>query len=180
MKTYSFTRSALLGLVISVLSVGGFVVLSHWLGQYVALKLVTVFAAGSYGAYLMQVSQVRTGRLVVPIAWFVLSTALLWLSDPITVMFGQTACIWLVRTLYVQTSALASVADAVLGACSIGAAIWALQSSNLLLAFWSFFLVQSLSVWIPRQRPRKSVHSDQAFQAAAKNAEAALRRITTP
>ncbi len=178
MNRHTFTVSALVGLALAVLGVGGFVVLSYWFGQALALKLAIAATAGLYCAYLMQASPVKTGRIVIPIVWSIGTGASFFLVDTATMMLVQTAWIWLIRSLYLHTRLLASFLDAGLSLCAIGIALWALNNSNLLMAFWSYFLVQSLATWIPQQRARQSTQSDQDFANAAKNAQAALRRMT--
>ena len=172
------SNSACVGFVLSLLGAGALYVLSWWWGNLVALKLVTILMAGGYCAYLMHRSTVKTGRVVVPVLWLVTTACLFSFAGPASMIAVQTAFIWAVRSLYFHSGILASGADAILSLCAVGFGAWALHNSNALLAFWSFFLIQSLAVWIPQLHQPTPDDADQKFSTAAANAHEALKRIT--
>jgi hypothetical protein len=179
MKSLSFSSSAIAGFALSLLGVGALYALSWWSGHHVALKLVTILLAGGYCAYLMHRSTVKTGHVVVPAIWLVTTVCLFSFVSPAAMIAVQTAFIWIIRSLYFHSGILASGADALLSVCALGIGTWALQNSNWFLAFWSFFLIQSLAVWIPQLRRSSSLDAEQKFSTAAAHAHDALRRITS-
>ena len=67
---------------------------------------------------------------------------------------------------------------------SVAAAVWALQhTGSIWLSLWSFFLMQSLFVFVPTrgsstQSTTADLLTESGFNKAYRSAEAALRRIS--
>ncbi len=181
MNKFTFTCSAWVGFILSIIGVGGLTVLTLFLPSHTAMQIIVCLIAGLYAAYLMHCSKAKSGRLLTPILWLFVSAVSFYTADLLTFALMQASFIWLVRCLYFHAGVLPALVDAALTLCSFGVAIWALGNSNWMLAFWSFFLVQSLSVWIPQPRTpaRDRHHTTDDFARAAANAEAALKRITS-
>ena len=91
--------------------------------------------------------------------------------------------LWLLRSLYFYSSAMAALLDLGLTSLALCAALWAAQSTNsVFLTIWCFFLVQAVFPVIPSSlRPASTEHRNREnwkFSRAQRSAEAALRRIS--
>jgi hypothetical protein len=116
-----------------------------------ALALTLAALGLAYLLYLLGRSPERAGRLVMVSAWAAV-TALAWgLSPgPWTQLAVQTGSVWLVRSLYFQSSPSGALLDLGLATLGLAAALWAGgHSGSLLLAIWCFFLVQAPFTAIP-------------------------------
>jgi membrane protein implicated in regulation of membrane protease activity len=92
--------------------------------------------------------------------------------------------IWLVRSLYFYNSIFSAFIDLVMTSMSLVVALWALTTSgSIFLSFWSFFLVQGLFVYIPKNfvRNKKTEGSqelhDDRFEYAHHAAEVAVAKL---
>ena len=181
MNKLTFTSNVWTGLFLAVLGVGGITVLAVFLPELTALKIVMCLVAGLYAAYIMACSEAKVGRLLTPAAWLVVTAITFHTTNLVAFTVVQVGFIWLVRCLYFHVGILAAVIDAVLTMCSVGVGIWALASRNWMLALWSFFLMQSLAVWIPQTGNYKNQISrtEHDFAQASANANAALKKITS-
>ncbi|MEJ2692955.1 MAG: hypothetical protein P8166_07825 [Candidatus Thiodiazotropha sp.] len=161
--------------------------------------LTTVFAGGFvlrlliagmgllYVLYLLQRSGEKVGRITAPAVWLLIASALglLGLSLPFYLM-AHLGIVWLIRSLYFYSSLFSALADLGLVLFGVAAAAWALvETGNLFLSFWSFFLVQALFALIPNswKRSGKPVESaagaEDRFLLAHRAAEAALTKLST-
>ena len=173
-------------------------------GSAVFIILTSVFAGGSvfrliiaglgfaYVLYLLSRSQERVGRLTVISVWLIVA-ACAWLLAPSLLIYISIhlVALWLIRSLYFYSSVLSALTDLGLTGFSLIAAIWAwFSSDSLFLAFWCFFLVQALSVLIPRQWSKASgkrkqsagsvrLADDDHFETAYEAAETALRKLSS-
>ena len=181
MNKLNFSNSAWTGLITAVLGSGGLTVLAVLLPELTALKIVMSLVAGLYATYIMACSEAKVGRLLTPVAWLVVTAITFHTTNLMAFAVIQVGFIWLVRCLYFHVGIVAAVIDAVLSMCSVGVGIWALASSNWMLALWSFFLVQSLAVWIPQTGTGKNQISrpEHDFAQASANANAALKKLTS-
>ena len=181
MNTLNFSNGAWTGLILAALGVGGLTVLAVFLTELTALKIVTCLVTGLYAAYIMTCSEAKVGRLLMPVAWLVVTATTFHATSLMAFAVVQVGFIWLVRCLYFHVGVLAAGIDAVLTMCSFGVGIWALESSNWMLALWSFFLMQSLAVWIPQtgNDKNKPGPTQNNFAQASANANAALKKITS-
>lgn len=181
MNKFNFKRSAWVGFILSIVGVGGLTVLTLFLPYFTALQIIVCLIAGLYAAWIMQCSDAKSGRLLTPVLWLVVSAVSFYTADLLTFTLIQAGFIWFVRCLYIHAGILPALVDVALTLCSLGVGIWALGNSNWMLAFWSFFLMQSLAVWIPQagESTGDKVHTTNDFARAAANAEAALKKINT-
>jgi hypothetical protein len=144
--------------------------------------LVALLALG-YVLYLLRRAPARAGRVTALAAWAG-AAALLWLSAPSLALFVllQVGMIWLLRSLFFHAGPLAALGDLGLSALALGSGLWAfLHTGSLLLALWSFFLVQALFVALPQgatRRPDPTPAADR-FELAHRAAEAAVRRLAS-
>jgi hypothetical protein len=161
--------------------------------------LTTVFASGFvlrlliagmgllYVLYLLQRSGEKVGRITTLAIWLVMASALwlLGLSLPLYLM-AHLGIVWLIRSLYFFSSLFSALADLGLVLFGVTAAAWALlETGNLFLSFWSFFLVQALFAAIPSSWKRSDKPAARArgtedrFLLAHRAAEAALAKLST-
>ncbi|MFK7955155.1 MAG: hypothetical protein AB8B96_03595 [Lysobacterales bacterium] len=88
---------------------------------------------------------------------------------------------WLIRCALLHRNLTALLGDSVLLATGVAAAVWAFESSgSIVLALWSFFLVQALLPWLPvaGKHRLQDPHSPQSqFDQANRRADQALRRL---
>ena len=144
--------------------------------------LVGLLALG-YVLYLLRRAPARAGRVTALAAWGG-AAALSWFAAPSLTLFvlAQVGVIWLLRSLFFHAGPLAALGDLGLSALALGSGLWAfLHTGSLLLALWSFFLVQALFVALPQgaaQRPRQAPAVDR-FELAHRAAEAAVQRLAS-
>jgi hypothetical protein len=122
----------------------------------------------------------RVGRLASMAGLVLLAAALLLLNPPLWLwLVTLTVWLWLMRSLLVHHRLLAATVDGLLSALALAAAVTAFtHSASVFLALWSFFLVQSLYVFIPdRTTTAPDVPAEDPFQLAERNARHALRRL---
>ncbi|MEW8659068.1 MAG: hypothetical protein AB2603_12150 [Candidatus Thiodiazotropha endolucinida] len=140
-----------------------------------------------YVIYLLRRSGEKVGRLTSVSVWLA-AAVVIWLMGlalPLYLM-AHLGLVWLIRSLYFYSSLISALADLALVLFGLAASVWALlQTGNLFLGVWSFFLVQALFVFIPNTWKRASKQAttvdstDDGFQLAHRTAEAALAKIST-
>ncbi len=152
------------------------------LGPAPGFKLAVGTTCTLYAGYIMWCCQPRIGRLVVPLLWVGGSALCLLLDSLLTFATIQACMISVLRGLYLHTTIPALLLDLVLSLASVGFALWGLGDGNFVLAFWCFYLVQGLAVFIPGKTGPGSGHNDQThrqtFCAAAATARQAFKQIT--
>lgn len=167
--------SALFGILTAVFA-GGFV-----------LRILIAIIGLFYVLYLLRRSSEKVGRITAFVIWLVTAVAiwLLGLSLPLYLM-AHLGLIWLTRLLYFYSSFISALLDLGLVLFGMAAASWAaLETGNVFLSIWSFFLVQALFAVIPKtwKRPGKSNAkeniADDRFQLAYRAAEAAVSKLST-
>lgn len=144
------------------------------------LRLLLPALAAACLLWLIVRHGARVGRLASMVGLVLLATALLLLNPPLWLwLMTLTVWLWLMRTLLVYHRLFAATVDGLLSALALAAAIIAFTHSNsLFLALWSFFLVQSLYVFIPDLTASAPVvPAEDPFQRAERNARHALRRL---
>jgi hypothetical protein len=161
MKIPSFLNGVLLALALSLSAAVGFAALTTVMFPGLVIRLL-IAGLGLIGAVA---------------AAFFSPSLLVYL----TVHVGM---VWLIRALYYTAGVLPALLDLGLSALALAAAVWAAgQTGSVFLAVWSFFLVQALFVVMPRSvrdpAPLKDGVRDDEFERAHRNAEAALRRLST-
>ena len=187
MSKPSFWRSVLLALALSIVGAVLHSVLAGIFGRGLSLRLVVLAVSAIYVLGLLHASPLRSGRVVAAIAWLVLAGLLLAFNPALVVwLILQTAFIWLLRGLQAYDSPIAAGIDALLCAFALSAAVaTAIHSHSLLLTLWSYFLVQALHVFVPRRlqphspAPTVAGSDSDDFDSAYRNAEMALRRLST-
>lgn len=164
----------------------GYAGLTTLVGPRVALGCLVAALGGAYVLHLLGRSEDRVGRIAVFAAWLAITLGVaLFVPGLAAALITQTLAISLVRTLYHHGAVLAGLADLVLSAFALSAAVWAgAETGSVFLSTWSFFLVQALHIAIPARfsRVREGGESDGAvdsFSRAARAADAAIRRIAT-
>lgn len=154
------------------------------LGVEVLRLLISLTGLG-YSIYLLGRSTGRTGRVTAIASWILLAGICWFLNIPLSLyLVLHLGAIWIIRSLYFYSSLLSALAD--LGLIGLGAssAIWAfIHTGSLFLAIWCFFLAQALFVFIPKRMPGRSSrpvkNTEDQFERAHSNAQAALHRLST-
>ncbi|PVV10938.1 MAG: hypothetical protein B6D77_07620 [gamma proteobacterium symbiont of Ctena orbiculata] len=173
-----------------VATIGGGVLFSALTTVFVTDFILRLLIAGMgllYVLYLLYRSGEKVGRFTSMSIWLVAAVGiwLMGLSLPIYLM-AHLGLVWLLRSLYFYSSLISALVDMGLVLFGLAAAVWAmLQTGNLFLSVWSFFLVQALFVFIPNtwQRSGKSINTvnvaEDRFQLAHRTAQAALTKLST-
>lgn len=182
MKGPSFLEGVLVALVAALAAAFSHGVLTLILPRGPALTLVTAGLGLGYLVYLLGRSRERAGRIVMVITWAMV-TALSWSLSPglWTQVLVQAGLIWLVRSLYHQSTPIGALLDLGLIAAGLAAALWAgANTGSLLLAVWCLFLVQAAFSAIP-DRPG-ATSSDAVgpdpFDLAQRAGELAIARLS--
>ncbi|MEW8693460.1 MAG: hypothetical protein AB2535_20695 [Candidatus Thiodiazotropha endolucinida] len=173
-----------------VATIGGGVLFSALTTVFVTdfvLRLLIAAMGLLYVIYLLRRSGEKVGRLTSVSVWLAAAVViwLMGLSLPFYLM-AHLGVVWLIRSLYFHSSLISALADMGLVLFGLATAVWALlQTGNLFLSVWSFFLVQALFVFIPNTWKRASKQAtavnstDDGFQLAHRTAEAALAKLST-
>lgn len=184
MKPIRFIHGVGMALVLSFFGSAIFASLASVMATGMLIKLLIALLGLAYIGFLLAHSRERVGRPTA-IAFWLSGSLLAWYFAPtlFTYTLVHLGMLWLLRSLYFYTSAMAAMLDLGLTSLAIYAALWASQSTHsVFLSVWCFFLVQAVFPAIPnslRSAPSKQ-HSDenQKFSRALRSAEAALRRIS--
>lgn len=144
-----------------------------------ALAFAITAVGLGYQGYLFSRAESRRGRLLTIVLWLSISVGALALgASAREFVLVQAGLIWLSRSLLLDRGIPALVLDGLLVAFGLAAALWAeFGSGSLLLALWSFFLVQALFPNIS-QRPNATPKMEKdPFDKSEAAAQAALRRL---
>lgn len=153
----------------------------------IVLRLIIALMGLLYLLYLLARSGEKIGR-VTSLATWLAAAALIWLMELNLAFYlmAHLGLIWLIRSLYFYSSLISALADLGLMLFGTAAAVWAiLESGNLSLGFWSFFLIQALFVVIPNSWKRSAAenrvanYEEDRFQHAYRIAETALTKLST-
>jgi len=148
-----------------------------------ALRIVIALASLAYVLYLLARSDARIGRVTTIAAWAAASAAAWWFLDSAALyLLAHAGIVWLVRSLYYHSSAIAALADLGLSVLALAAGVWsASRTGSVFAALWCFFLVQAAFVLIPVRLAKRSVRAQPAdrFDRAHRSAEDAVRRLST-
>lgn len=180
MKSPTFLHGALVALILAFASAVIFAAVGPVFGSAVTLRGIIALVGGAYVLYLLSSSRERAGRVVVPAVWSAAAAAFWWLLPGLLpFVLGHVGLIWLVRSLYHHSGVLRALGDLALSAFSLAAGLWALGTSSLFLAVWSFFLLQGLFVVLTESAgtPSDLTASGDDFQRARGAAEAALKNL---
>ena len=187
-KPTTLLREIGIGLILSILAAASMTIaLAFFPAAHVVRGVIAAVTFG-YACLTLARSSERIGRIVTMAAWL-LALGLAWWSGIGLAGFVAIHIImlWLVRALYVYARPIEAGIDLGLTVVAIGFASWAaLRTDSLLLATWSFFLIQAFHVYVPALARRcvepKATAADwddpnRRFADASKAADAALRRI---
>ena len=186
MNGLKFFHGVLAAFALAVVGSVLFATLAPLLGSAVALRALIAVLAFGYLLFLLKNAAERVGRITSVAFWGAAATALWWMSPPLGVyLLAHAGLLWLIRSLYFYSGLLPAVADLLLTGLSVAAGLWAAsRSGSFGLSVWTFFLVQSLFVLVPRVVPQPKAEkptqppADDSFQRAQRSAEAALRRLS--
>lgn len=187
MSRPTFPEGAAVALIAALFGSISFTVLPGLLGSASTLQLTVAALGLGYVLYLLGRTQERTGRVVALGAWLLFAGLGLFLvGDPLPYLAVHLGMVWLVRALYHQSGPLAALIDLTLNLLALAAGVWAfVHTSSTFLGIWTFFLVQALFVAIPSTDGRDLATNPtdggqpDPFQTAYRNAEAALRKLST-
>lgn len=183
MKRPTFLQGVVVAALLAGLSsvlVGG---LLPFISAGSVFRLVIPVLGFAYVGYLLSRSPHALGRVTTMTTWFVIAGTTWWLAPPVMLyLMIHVGLIWLVRVLYFYSGMIPAFMDLGLSALSVSALIWSVtRSGSVLLATWCFFLVQALFVAIPKTIAREaavdSTHSNDRFDRAHRQADAALRQL---
>jgi len=157
-----------------------FLALSTALDPTRALRLLLLVLAAAWLLWLTCRHPVKAGRLAAAAGLGIIALALQLLDPPLWLwLVTLTGWLWLTRSLLIHQRLLAASLDGLLSIVALAAAVAAAShSASWLLSMWSYFLVQSLYVFIPdRISPPTSEPAEDPFDRAERNALNALRRL---
>ena len=185
MKNATFNEGVAIALVSSIAVAAIFFTMSSLFLSDDLFRLLIAGVSFFYILYLFLRSKERTGRITVISIWFVLTIAsLIFVPSLILYICIQLLMIWILRSLYFYNSIFSALTDLALTAMSLIVAIWALSvSGSVFLAFWCFFLMQALFVFIPKyfiaKEKVESIHrpADDKFEHAYHVAEVAVSKL---
>lgn len=192
MKTPSFMNGAVLALAFSVAAAALFATLTMVIMPGVVMQWLIAGLGLAYTLYLLRQTTARIGRVTTVAAWCI-GTVATWVFSPSLAMtlIIHVGMVWIIRVLYFSNGALPALLDLGLSALALAAGVWAAgQTGSVLLAVWSFFLVQALFGSIPRslttqaltrratERGMRPGADEEPFERAHRNAEAAVRRLS--
>lgn len=184
MNRASFPHSVIAALALAVAGGLCFPLLSAFLAPPTALRLTLGLVAGGYVLHVLVSSEVNGGRVIVPVLWLFCAAGLAWSAPPMALFVSlHTVLLWLLRALFTHTRAITAMADVVLSALALGAAIaCARHTGSLALSLWTFFVIQALpSAVLPHDRDTAGASETRltaGFERACSRA-AALRRSQT-
>jgi hypothetical protein len=186
MNRPTFLEGVGVALTASIAGAAAYTTLSALTGGIGTLRPVIAGLALGYLIYLLVRTPVRVGRVTAFLAWCLAAVGL-WLAAPPLVLYLllHVGMLWLIRTLFFNSSLVSALADLALALLALAAGIWALvQTGSLLLGIWCFFLVQAGFVAIPpgpaARHPGRRPYQEDAFEHAHRIAEAALRKHSPP
>jgi hypothetical protein len=150
-------------------------------GSIMTLKGCVALLGISYLIFLMRTGQARIGLISTLLGWCVLAGVLLVCQAGLmTWILTQATGIWLFRCATRHGQVGTCLADLLLGAFAIAAAVATLlHSHSAVLSVWVYFLVQALHALIP-SRADSNITADATrsrFEQANHEAQQALRRL---
>ena len=186
MSRPSFVEGIVLALIVSIAASFSYAVMTWVLSGFGAVQLLITMISFSYVLYLLIRSDEKIGRVVVMCVWVFVACSVWVLDVPLSLFcLSHLMMTWIVRSLYYYASIVSSLIDFALISLSLLFSTWAFyQTGGVFISIWSFFLMQSLFVWIPVQiNPLKKTKSSKIngneFNQAFKNANVAIQKLTT-
>lgn len=187
MKAPDFLEGVGIAILAAVSGEMLFWMLPWFIGKWLASLLVMGLLSLSYVLYLLHRAAEKTGRITLLACWVLGScTAGVLHISLWSFLLLQLGFIWLTRSLYFRAGLFGALADLGLHALAAIAAVWAFaHSGSMLLAIWSFFLVQALFPLLPAAKPsnsdidREPNGVNTRFEQAHRTALLALQRLST-
>jgi len=148
----------------------------------ISIKLTVTLIFSIYLVYLLWRSPGKTGRVTSNFFWGLI-VFFIFLINPTLIIYllAYIAVIWLIRTCFFYNGMLFALIDLLLMILSLVAATWVyLNTHNLFISIWVMFLLQALFGLIKNHQYQTNTlnHSEQ-FTQALRNAESALRKLST-
>jgi len=189
MQRPTLLEGILVGLVVSLAASPMVFLLSLLLGTVMAGKAVIVVIAYAYIVYLLAQSGRTAGRTTLAVlSLLALLASLVLEARWTTVVLVAVALIWGIRACTYSRSLVAWLLHGGLCLLGLGAALWAYtHSGSIVLAVWSFFLLQALFVCVPPRLAQRPVEEGDVaggqegdgFVRAHQAAQKALGRLRT-
>ena len=152
MKPQSFIHNAITGLIISAIASGGYQILRLGFEPYSASSSAIILAASLFIIFLFNPKPSeetsKKGQVTLLFTFFASAVLMLLMAPPISVVIILSLLwIWLARSWHCHKSLLVAMVDLALCGFSLSIAISAgAYSQSTFMAFWSFFLTQSMIV----------------------------------
>ena len=184
----TFSGEIAFGFVISLVAAALAVALSFALSPAVTLRLLVAGVSLALVVRTIARSGAKTGRIAAVAAWIVAGLGL-WFSGVGLPAFAlaHALFVWLARSLYSYSRFTEAALDLGLSTLALSfAAFAAVRTESVLLATWSFLLLQSfhaaipglVSAWFsPDADEHPTADPNREFARALKAADEALRRI---
>lgn len=189
MKRPTFFEGIGVALILALIGAAAVFSLSRLFFGATPLFVLAAAISLTYMGYLLARCDVKTGRVSVVLAWFIVTTlGLFFVSSLSGFVLLQLGFIWLTRSLYYHNSVLAALMDFGLFALSLMIASWAwFNTESVFITLWSFFLSHALFTLIPSHGNKDSygvasiahTHSGQSdrFDVAYRAAQSAVRKL---
>ena len=186
MRRPGFLPGVLLSAVFAVAAAAVFAVLSPFAGTVFAFRFIVSVLGFVYIGYLLRTSGEAVGRLTVLSLSAAVVAAAWWFHLPLPLyLIVHVLLVWVIRSLYFHSGLLPALADFGLSAAGLLLAAWAAsRTGSLLIATWSFFLVQSLFSAIREPASSAQRHagvtgsSDETrFERSRREADRALKQL---
>ena len=184
MKNLSFSQLAISGLLLSGLGYISFELFNLALFKTDALQLTIALCGLFYLGYLLSKSPQKVGKVTAIVTYICACLLSLYVTVATTLFaISIASCLWFIRCFFFHRTAIAIISDACLMFVGLAAAYWSIiETSNLFLGFWSYFLIQALLPFLPRGIKSSTAvnlsEENNSFEAAYRNAEIAISRIS--
>lgn len=181
----SFLEGALVAAVVSIAGSMVYHLLRPGLGGDLLLQGLSAAIGFGYVLYLINRSGLRGGRMTILALWLIAASVIAWVSPSVlATVCAHIALVWLVRACTYHTGLVPAFADFCLSGGSLLAAGWAVsQTHSLFVSLWCLMLVQAMFSFIPSRSSSAAAQSaggdESSFESAARNAEAALRALSS-
>lgn len=188
MQRPTVLEGILVALVVSLAASPVVFLLSLVLGTVMAGKAVIAVMAYAYILYLLAQSGRTTGRVTLAVlSLLALLASLVLEARWTTVVLVAVALIWSIRACTYSRSLVVGLLHGGLCLLGLGAALWTYtHSGSLVLAVWSFFLLQALFVYVPPRLAQQPAATGgiagqevDSFVQAHQAAQTALGRLRT-
>ncbi len=175
-----------MSLLLSILGAISIYIGNIFFHENLSLNISIILISNLYLGYFLFNSPSKTGKIFTLLCGLILSTGLTILipnNHSLTIPIFLVG-LSLIRCIYYYPGALASFCDLLLTLLAYTVAVWVLsQTHSWFMCFWCFFLIQSLSIFLPNITNTK-IH-DQAllnqnddFLRAYKTAQNAINKLT--